>query len=461
MEHLMEKLEGNKVKITFTVPAATFDEALEKAYLKMRGRINVPGFRKGKAPRKLIERMYGEGVFYDDAFELVFPQAYSEAIQANDIKPVSQPELSNVEQMKAGEDLKFACEVYVEPEVKLGEYKGLDVERIVRKITDAEIDSRIEQEQKRVARSIEVTDRAVENGDKVNLDYSGSVDGKKFDGGTAAAQTLLIGSGTFIPGFEEQLIGMNIGEEKDINVTFPEEYHAEELKGKAAVFAVKINGITKEELPALDDEFAGEVSDFDTFAEYRADIAKKLQDAADERATEAAKNALIQKVTENAEIDIPQPMVESKLDEMLEQMAWRMQQQGFTMKKYMELTGTNESQMRDMYREEAKNNLKTELVLDEIVKAENMQASDEDVDKQLGEYASAMNQTLDELKNTLSDGQKEYFSHRVCVTKVLDMLWENAKITDAEPSEAKPSVKEKAEAVKEEVKDKVQENTED
>ena len=272
MEHTVEKLSGNKVKISFTASAEDFQQAIEKAYLKLRGQIAVPGFRKGKAPRKLIERMYGAGIFYEDALEILFPDAYAEAVEKNDIHPVDRPELDNVEQMEEGKDLKFSCEVFVMPEVTLGDYKGVEVTRPVRKVGAEEVDNYIEQERKRVARSEEITDRALENGDKANLDYSGSVDGVKFDGGTAQNQTLLIGSGTFIPGFEEQMVGMTIGEEKDLTVKFPEEYHAENLKGKEAVFHVKLNGITREELPVLDDDFAAEVSDFDTLAEYRAGV---------------------------------------------------------------------------------------------------------------------------------------------------------------------------------------------
>lgn len=445
MEHTVEKLSGNKVKISFKVPAASFEEAIEKAYLKMRGRINVPGFRKGKAPRKLIERMYGDMIFYDDALEIIFPEAYMEAVQQSELKPVGRPELG-VQEMEKGKDLAFSCEVFVQPEVKLGEYKGIEVVRKTREVSQEEIDARIQQEQKRVSRSVEVADRAVENGDQVNLDYSGSVDGEKFDGGTAQGQSLLIGSGSFIPGFEEQMVGMSIGEEKDLNVTFPEQYHAEDLKGKAAVFHVKVNTITREELPGLDDDFASEVSDFDTFQEYSEDVKAKLQEAANGQSTEMAKQSLVDTVAGNAEIDIPAPMVEEKLDEMLEQMSWRMQQQGFTLKKYMEMMGQSEEQMRDMYRGEAETSLKTELVLEEIIKVEKIQADEADIDGMLTEYASAMGQTLEQMKERLNDSQKAYFAHRSQVNKALDMLWDAAKVTDEayvpeQAGEEKPTAK--------------------
>ena len=432
MEHTIEKLSGNKVKIAFKVPAADFEQAIEKAYIKLRGQIAVPGFRKGKAPRKLIEKMYGAGIFYEDALEAIFPGAYMSAVTENDLKPVSQPELSDVAVMEAGKDLEFTAEVYVMPEVKLGDYKGVEVEKKVRKVTEEDINNRIESERKRVARSIEVTDRALENGDNAELDYSGSVDGVKFEGGTAEHQHLVIGSGSFIPGFEEQMIGMNIGEERDLNVKFPEQYHSEDLKGKDAVFHVKLHAITREELPELDDDFASEVSDFDTLADYRADVEKKLQEAAAAQADEATRNALIDKVIENAEVEIPEPMVEDKLNDMMQEMGWRMQQQGFSMDMYLKMLGQTEAQMRDMYRVEAKNNVKSELVLDEIIKVEGIEADDADVDKLLESYASAMNQTLDQLKEQFNAEQMDYFKHRAQVTKALDMIWENAKVTEAE-----------------------------
>lgn len=447
MEHTVEKLEGNKVKISFKATAAEFEEAIQKAYLKMRGQINVPGFRKGKAPRKLIENMFGKTVFYDDALEMIFPDAYRAAAKENDLKPVSRPEV-DVQEIEAGKDVAFTCEIFVMPEVQLGEYKGVTVTRNIRKVTAAEVDARVEQEQKRVARSVEITDRALENGDKAELDYSGSVDGEKFDGGTAEHQTLLIGSGSFIPGFEEQMVGMTIGEEKDLNVKFPEEYHADNLKGKDAVFHVKLHSITKEELPEADDEFAAEVSDFDTMAEYRADLEKKMQEAADVQADEAAKQSLLDTVVGNAQCDIPAPMVDDKLDEMMQQMGWRMQQQGFSMEQYLKMLGQTEQQMREMYRSEAENNVKTELVIDEVIKAEKLEADDKDVEKMLESYSGAMDQTVEQLKASFSDEQLDYFKHRAQVTKAMELMWNAAKVTDEEVKPEGPKDGEKKPAAK-------------
>lgn len=446
MQHTVEKLSSNKVKISFTVPASSFAQAIEKAYLKMRGRINVPGFRKGKAPRKLIQRMYGDGIFYDEALDALFPEVYFTAVKESDLHPVGRPDV-NVEEMEEGKDLVFSCEVFVRPEVKLGQYKGVSVTRLIREVSQEEVDSRVSQEQKRVARSVEITDRAVQNGDQVNLDYSGSVDGVKFDGGTAQGQTLVIGSQSFIPGFEEQMVGMTIGEERDLTVTFPEKYHSEELQGKEAVFHVKVNGITVEELPELDDDFASEVSDFDTFQEYREDLRKKLQETADHRSTDAAKESMLEAIVKEAEADLPDPMIEDKLDEMMEQMSWRMQQQGFTLKKYQELTGQSEAQMRDMYRQEAKDALKTELVVEEIIKAEDIQTDDAEVDKMLEEYAASAGQSVEQLKKSLGEGQMEYFAHRSRINKAYDLLWEHAQVKD---EAAKDAPKDQGEASGEE-----------
>ncbi|MEG0741133.1 MAG: trigger factor [Clostridia bacterium] len=437
MEHTVEKLSGNKVKISFKAPAAAFDEALEKAYLKTRGHINVPGFRKGKAPRRLIESMYGSAVFYDDALEMLFPDAYTAAVEENKLLPVGRPEL-DVQEMEKGKDLAFSCEVYVYPDVTLGEYMGVAVTRKLRKIADSEVNSRIEQEQKRVARSVDITERPLQNGDKANLDYSGTVDGVKFDGGTAEGQTLQIGSNSFIPGFEEQMVGMQLGEERDLNVQFPDEYHAEELKGKPAVFHVKLNGITCEELPELDDDFAAEVSDFDTFAEYRADVETQLQAAAVAQADDTAKQSMLDTIIAASTVEVPAPMVEDKLDEMMQQMGWRMEQQGFSMEQYLKMLGQTEAQMRDMYRSEAENNLKAELVTDAIIKAEGIAADEAEVDKLLESYATSMNDSLAHLKASFSAGQLDYFNHRACVTKAFDLLWQAAKVTDAEITDPAP-----------------------
>lgn len=437
MGYTLEKLEGNKVKFTFDIPSADFDAAVQKAYLANRGSISIPGFRKGKAPRRLIESMYGEDVFYEEAVEKLFTNLYPEAVEAEKILPVSRPDV-NVGDIKKGEDVQLICEAYVYPEVKLGKCEGVEIKRAVRTVGDDEVQHEIEHERKRVARSVDVTDRALQDGDTAELDYSGSVDGVKFEGGTAEHQTLVIGSNSFIPGFEEQMIGLGIGEERDLNVKFPDEYHSEELKGKDAVFHVKLHGITREELPEADDDFASEVSDFDTYAEYEADVRKKLQDAADERATEAAKQSLVQAVVDNAEMEVPPPMVDEKLDEMMRNMSWRMQRQGFSMEQYLKMLGQTEAQMREMYRSEALNNVKTELVIEQFIKEREIEADDSDVDALIESYASGAGQTAEQIKSSFGEEQMEYFKRHAKETKALDMLWNAAVVTDEEASADEP-----------------------
>ena len=358
-----EKISSNKVKLTFVVPAEDFDKALNQAYLKDRSKINVPGCRKGKAPRAVIERMYGEGVFYDDALDAIFPALYAEAIKEHNIDVVDRPQV-DVQEIGAGKELKFTAEVFVRPDVTLGEYKNLTVEVEPKEVvTEDEIQARISQDQQKGARSIDVTGRGVDYTDTVNLDYAGSVDGVPFEGGTAQGQTLKIGSGAFIPGFEEQMVGMNVGEEKDLNVTFPEKYHAENLAGKNAVFHVKVNSITKTELPELDDDFAQD-NGFDTFDAYKADVAKKLQEIADTNYDVEIENALIEKAVANAQMDIPAAMIDDQLNYVMRDVEYSMMRQGLRMEDYLKYTGQTREQMAQQYRGEAENRVKIQLVLE-------------------------------------------------------------------------------------------------
>ena len=385
MSHTYEKLSSNKAKLTIVVPAEQFDEAMNKAYLKMRGRINVPGFRKGKAPRKLIETMYGEGVFYDDALDIIFPEVYPAAIEAEGLKPVDRPEV-NVEEIGQGKDLKFTCEVFVRPDVELGQYKGLEVEVEQQVVTDDMVDTRIKQDQQKASRTVDVEDRPVATGDTVKLDYAGTVDGVAFEGGTAQDQTLVIGSNTFIPGFEEQMIGMQIGEEKDLNVTFPEQYHAENLAGKAAVFHVKVNGITVTEMPELDDDFAADVSDFTTFAEYKESIVKELNDRAARNNEVAVENALVEKAVENATIDVPEAMITEQTEYILREMEMRMMYQGLRMQDYLKYTGQTKEQLQEAYRGEGEKRVRIELTLEAIRKAEGIEPTEEEINAQIAEW---------------------------------------------------------------------------
>ena len=434
MSHTYEKLSSNKAKLTIVVPAEQFDEAMNKAYLKMRGRINVPGFRKGKAPRKLIETMYGEGVFYDDALDIIFPEVYPAAIEAEGLKPVDRPEV-NVEEIGQGKDLKFTCEVFVRPDVELGQYKGLEVEVEQQVVTDEMIDTRIKQDQQKASRTVDVEDRPVATGDTVKLDYAGTVDGVAFEGGTAQDQTLVIGSNTFIPGFEDQMIGMSIGEEKDLNVTFPEQYHAENLAGKAAVFHVKVNGITVTEMPELDDDFAADVSDFTTFAEYRESIVKELNDRAARNNEVAVENALVEKAVENATIDVPEAMITEQTEYILREMEMRMMYQGLRMQDYLKYTGQTKEQLQDAYRGEGEKRVLIELTLEAIRKAEGIEPTEEEINAQIAEQAERMGQKVEDFEKTLTAEQRGYLADQAAVQKVVNLLKADAKVTEKKPEE--------------------------
>ena len=442
MSYTVEKISGNKVKLTFVESAEAFDAAMQKAYLKNRGKINVPGFRKGKAPRKLIENMYGESVFYDDAFEIVAQPAYDEALKADAIAAVDRPEV-DIQQIGAGQELKFTIEVFVKPDITLGEYKGVAVEKNVQPVTEEAINARIDSDVERASTTQDVTDRPVQAQDTVNLDYAGSVDGVPFEGGTAQGQTLVIGSNTFIPGFEDQMIGMSIGEEKDLQVKFPEQYHAEELAGKDAVFHVKVNGIQEKIKPELDDDFAADVSEFDTFAAYRQNIVDTLEKNASERAESELEDALVQKVVDAADCDIPNAMIEDEITSMLREMEMRMAYQGLRFEDYLKYTGQTMDQLREQYKSEATNRVKTQLVLEAVAKAESIEPTEEDIEATYADQAKRMNREVEEFKASLSDGQKAYLKETAGIKKTIDFLKANAVITEkvAEKAEEKPAKK--------------------
>ena len=426
MSSTVEKISSNKVKLSFDVEASVFDEAMNKAYFKLRGRINVPGFRKGKAPRKLIENMYGEGVFYDEAFEQVFDQVYGPAVTEHALEVVDRPEI-DIQQIGAGQNLQFTCEVFVSPEVTLGEYKGVAVKKETTLVTDDQVDARVEQDRQKQAAEVAVEDRPVAEGDTVNLDYAGTVDGVAFAGGTAEGQTLKIGSHSFIPGFEEQMVGMKIGEERDLDVTFPEEYHAEELKGKKAVFHVKVNSITETQLPALDDDFAKDISEFDTLDEYKKDIRAKLEAQAEEHDKNAFTNAVIDKVVENATVDIPEAMIERQIDSMMRDFEYRLSAQGLRLADFIKYTGQDEKAFRASYRDQAERSVKAHLVLSAIEKAEAIDATEEEVDAQIAQFAPQTGKTLDELKATLTEADRGYFKADAIRDNAIKFLTDNAK----------------------------------
>ena len=427
MSTTVEKIASNKVKLSFDIDSAKFDEAMGKAYLKVRNQVTIPGFRKGKAPRKLIENMYGEGVFYDEAFELIFDEVYGPAVDENKIEVVDRPEI-DIQEIGAGKNLKFTCEVFVKPDVTLGEYKGVSVKKETTVVTDVEVDARVEEERNKQATETEVEGRAVIEGDTVNLDYAGTVDGVAFAGGTAQDQTLKIGSGSFIPGFEEQMIGMNIGEEKDLQVTFPEQYHAEELAGKAAVFHVKVNSITETQLPALDDDFAKDISEFDTLDEYKADIRAKLEAQAAERDNNNFTNAVIEKVLENATVEIPEAMIERQIDSMMRDFEYRLMGNGLKLDDFLKYTGSDMKAFRENYRGQAEKSVKAHLVLEAIEKVEAIDATQEQIDKQLEAFAAQTGKTVEEFKASLSESDIEYFKADAIRDNCVKFLADNANI---------------------------------
>lgn len=426
MSTTVEKISSNKVKLSFDIDAAKFDEAMGKAYIKVRGQVAIPGFRKGHAPRKMIENMYGEGVFYDEAFELIFDEVYGPAIDENKLEVVDRPQV-DIQQIGTGKNLQFTCEVFVKPDVTLGEYEGVEVKKEHTLVTEDDVNAEIEKERNKQAAEVSVDDRAVAEGDTVNLDYSGSVDGVKFAGGTAEGQTLKIGSHTFIPGFEEQMVGMNIGEEKDLNVTFPTEYHAPDLAGKEAVFHVKVNSITETQLPALDDDFAKDISEFDTLDAYKADVRAKLEAEAAERDNNAFTNAVIEKVMANATVEIPDAMVERQIDSMVRNFEARLAQQGLKLADFMKYTGQDEKSFRNQYRDQAEKSVRANLVLEAIENVEKFEATEEEIDAEIEKFAKQIGQNVEDLKKNLTEGDREYFKADVIRDKAVKFLCDNAK----------------------------------
>ena len=426
MSTTVEKISSNKVKLSFDIDAAKFDEAMGKAYIKVRGQVAIPGFRKGHAPRKMIENMYGEGVFYDEAFELIFDEVYGPAIDENKLEVVDRPQV-DIQQIGTGKNLQFTCEVFVKPDVTLGEYKGVEVKKEHTLVTEDDVNAEIEKERNKQAAEVSVDDRAVAEGDTVNLDYSGSVDGVKFAGGTAEGQTLKIGSHTFIPGFEEQMVGMNIGEEKDLNVTFPTEYHAPELAGKEAVFHVKVNSITETQLPALDDDFAKDISEFDTLDAYKADVRDKLEAQAAERDNNAFTNAVIEKVMADATVEIPDAMVERQIDSMVRNFEARLAQQGLKLADFMKYTGQDEKSFRNQYRDQAEKSVRANLVLEAVENTEKFEATEEEIDAEIEKFAKQIGQNVEDLKKNLTEGDREYFKADVIRDKAVKFLCDNAK----------------------------------
>ena len=422
----VEKLEKNMAKLTIEASAEDFEKAIQKVYLKARGKINIPGFRKGKAPRKLIEKMYGTGVFYEDAANDLIPTAYAEALKDCDLEIVSRPEI-NVTQIEAGKPFIFTAEVAVKPEVTLGEYKGVEVEKSDVEVTEEDINKEVDKERENNSRTIDVDDRAVENGDIIKLDFDGSVDGVPFEGGKAENYTLTIGSGSFIPGFEDQLIGTKIGEDKDVTVTFPEDYHEKSLAGKEAVFKCKVNAITVKELPDADDEFASEVSEFETLAEYKEDIKKKLTEKKEKEARAKKEAQAVEKAVENATMEIPDAMIDTQVQSMMEDFARRMQSQGLSLEQYFQFTGMDAKKMHDQMKPEALKRIQNSLVLEAVAKAENIEISDEKVDEEIAKMAEAYKMEVEKLKGIIGDSERDQMKKDLAVQAAADLIADAAK----------------------------------
>ena len=422
----VEKLEKNMAKLTIEASAEDFEKAIQKVYLKARGKINIPGFRKGKAPRKLIEKMYGTGVFYEDAANDLIPTAYAEALKDCDLEIVSRPEI-NVTQIESGKPFIFNAEVAVKPEVTLGEYKGVEVEKSDVEVTDEDINKEVDKERENNSRTIDVDDRAVESGDIIKLDFDGSVDGVPFAGGKAENYTLTIGSGSFIPGFEDQLIGTKIGEDKDVTVTFPEDYHEKSLAGKEAVFKCKVNAITVKELPDADDEFASEVSEFETLAEYKEDIKKKLTEKKEKEARAKKEAQAVEKAVENATMEIPDAMIDTQVQSMMEDFARRMQSQGLSLEQYFQFTGMDAKKMHDQMKPEALKRIQNSLVLEAVAKAENIEISDEKVDEEIAKMAEAYKMEVEKLKGIIGDSERDQMKKDLAVQAAADLIADAAK----------------------------------
>ena len=431
----VEKLEKNMAKLTIEVSAEDLDKAMEKAYQKQKSRISLPGFRKGKAPRKMIESMYGKGVFMEDAVNSLVPQEYTKALGECDLEIVSQPEI-NVTQMEPGKALIFTADVAVKPEVTLGDYKGVEVPKSEIAVTDEEVDAEVKKEQDKNARTVAVEDRAAANGDITTIDFEGFVDGVAFDGGKGTDYALTLGSGTFIPGFEDQLVGANTGDHVEVKVTFPDEYQAKELAGKEAVFQCDVKKIETKEVPELDDEFAKDVSEFDTLAEYKEDVKKKLTEKKEKEARTAKENAAVDKAIENAQMDIPELMTKTECRQMMDDFSRRMQQQGLSMEQYFQFTGQSMDKMMEDMKPQALKRIQTRLVLEKVAEAENIQPSEEEITEEIQKMADAYKMEADKIREAIGESgleqMKKDMAVQKAVTVIADAALEVEKAADAE-----------------------------
>ena len=437
----VENLEKNMAKLTIEVSAEDLEKALESAYQKQKKQISVPGFRKGKVPRAMIEKMYGVDVFYEDAANALMQQNYAAAVDESGIDIVSRPTV-DVVQIEKGKPFIFTAEVAVKPEVTLGKYMGVTVTKIDTSVSDEEVDEALEKERNNNARTINVTDRPVAQGDTAVIDFEGFVDGEAFEGGKGENYPLTIGSGSFIPGFEEQLIGAEPEKEVEVKVTFPEDYHAEDLKGKEAVFKCTVHEIKAKELPELDDEFAKDVSEFDTLAEYKEDVKKNLTEKKAEDARRAKEDAAVDKVIENAQMDIPEAMIDTQCETMIEEFAQRIAQSGLSMDQYLQFSGLTVDGLKEQVRPEALTRIQSSLVLEQIAKEENIEVSDADVDAEIEKMAKNYGMEADKLKEYMGEGEKESMKRELAITKAVELIMDNIK----ERAKAKTKKEKEAEA---------------
>lgn len=422
-----EQVEKNLVKLTFEVSAEAFEKGINDAYSKNMKKFNIPGFRKGKAPKAVIEKYYTEAVFYDDAINFVLPTAYDAAVKESGLDVVAKPEI-DVEEVVKGKPVVFTALVTTKPEVKLGEYKGIEIDKIENNVTDEDVENELIEVQKKNARMISIDDRAVQDGDIATIDFEGFVDGEAFEGGKGEEYDLEIGSGTFIPGFEEQVIGAKIDEEIDVNVTFPEEYHSEALAGKVAIFKVKIHEIKVRELPELNDDFATEVSEFDTLDEYKVSVKEKLDAAAEEKTKNQTENAIVDKAVENAEVEVPEAMIQAQIDNIAYDFNQRLSYQGLDLKTYLQYTGSNMETFRAQFSEQAQKQVRGSLVLEAIAKAEGVEVNDEDMQMHLVDMAKNYNMEPEKLKELIGPNETDAMKNEISVSKTVQMLVNHASV---------------------------------
>ena len=419
------KNENNEIQLKLVVAAEQFDKAVDGAYKKLKGRFNISGFRKGKAPKKIIMAHYGEEIFYEEAINICFPEAYEKALETHNIEPVDRPEI-DIDEIAKGEDVVFTATVQIMPEIKMEDYKGIRVEKKEYNVQDEDIDCELKSMQEKNARMILVEDRSVKKNDMVIIDYKGSIDGEYFEGGTAEKQPLTIGSGQFIPGFEEQIIGANIGDKMDIKVTFPKQYQSEDLAGKDAIFEVKIHEIKEQELPVIDDEFSKDISEFDTVEDMKNDIREKLELQAKNKGEQETKNNVIKEVVDKLDIELPKAVVDRKLDTMIKEFGLQLSQQGMDLDAFYKMSGSSEESLRSQMEDDAKNRVKTELALEKICELEKIEVSDEELETEVEKLAVLYKQELDKFKSSLGENEYNYIREDIKTKKTIEFLVENA-----------------------------------